>query len=990
MKLKKLILSIVLLPSFIFSQINNETYTKAMNFYHQGDYSSAYYLFKQIDENKDADKNNYGTSGYFAAECLIALDQIDGAAAQLESFIEEHPVSNFADKALFKLGTIYFQVGRYEDSRNVLTRLLENHPESNFVPKTFYWIGESFVRDNLLSEAESFLLQSIAKNNQSKFIDYSLYTLGTVYEKKGDYEKAVKYYDELLAYHNNSKLAPRTQLRIGLCFYKLKEYDRTVLELSDKLINKLTPDLIQEAKFVLANAFFKLKEYENAEKSYKSILDNLSNESSKDQINYSLAWVNFQTQEYEEAYRIFNRLAKEAGDTIRTASLFWSGEAKRFNGDKNSALKIYDRFLTLYPNNKYASQAKLNMALIYYNDNNFDKARTFLSGLSSSNDVVAFGKSLTLLGEISLNSKEYGVAEKYFESALNVDNLPKDLIRRAKLGLAVSLFFINDHINSEEILSELSEEDSRFEKDKVQFYLAECSFLRKNYNKALSHYNKISFSDQTITRQTLYGKAYSYFNLKDFANASYYFNEYIQRYRNDKNIVDCKLRLADSYFGIKDYEKSSAMFKNIFRRNRREANNSYTYYQYAQALFRNGEGEAATEQFKLLQEKFPGSKYSDMAQYFCGWIKFQQPDYKAAINEYEEIFEKYSDSKLTPLAIYSIGDSYYNMGSYDTAVVYYSKLLDEYPGTQYAFDAINGISFCYMAQDKTAEAVNVIDNYINLNNNKDFADKILMKRGEIFYGLSAYDKARDTYMNFINKYPNSKLLPDAFFWLGKSLVTLEQKEEAIKSFKVVTDSYLNKEVGLPAVIELGKIYNADQNYDLAIQLYSNVQDKFDNPEKNAEVLYEKALSHVKKGEVATAYDIFNDLSSYYIESVFADKAKLELGLIELARKNYERSEELLKTLGEIRNDDIGAKAQFNYGAVLFEQGKYDDAISALVRVRSVFPGYDEWYTRSLLKLGDCYIKIKEWKKAREMFRAVKKKHPKDEFGKEANKKLKTL
>jgi len=990
MKLKKIILSIALLPSFIFSQINNETYTKAMNYYHQGDYSSAYYLFKKVNENKNVDKNNYSTSGYFAAECLIALGQIDGAASQLENFVEEHPVSNYTDKALFKLATIYFQVARYEDCRSSLTRLLENYPKSEFVPNSFYWIGESFVRENLLDEAESFLLQAIAKKNQSKFIDYSLYTLGTVYERKKNYEKAVKYYDELLAYHNKSKLAPRTQLRIGLCFYKLKEYDRTVLELSDKLINQLAPELIQEAKFVLANSFFKLKEYENAEKSYKVILDNLSSNKTKDQINYSLAWVNFQTQEYDEAYKIFNRLAKEANDTIRISSLFWSGEAKRFNGEKDSALKIYERFLTLYPSDKYASKARLNIALIHYNNNNFDKARKYLSGLSSSKDVVSFGKSLTLLGEISLNSKEFGVAEKYFQSALNVDPLPTDLVRRAKLGLAVSFFYINDYTNSEEILAELNEDNSRFEKDKVQFYLAECSFLRKNYNKALSHYNQISFADPEITRQTLYGKAYSYFNVKDFANATYYFNEYIQRYRNDKNIVDCKLRLADSYFGIKDYEKSRSVFKDLFRDNRREVNNSYTYYQYAQALFRNGEGKAATEQFKLLQQKFPTSKYSDMSQYFCGWIKFQKPDYESAIAEYQIIFEKYSNSKLVPLAVYSIGDSYYNMGSYDTAVAYYSKLLNEYPGTQYAFDAINGISFCYMAQDKTAEAVNVIDNYISMNNNKDFADKILMKQGEILYGMADYEKAKDTYMNFINKYQKSKLLPDAFFWLGKSQAMLKQKEDAVRSFIIITESYLNKEVGLPAVIELGKIYNTDQNYDAAIQLYSKVQDQFDNPEKNAEVLYEKALTHVKKGEVTIAYDIFNDLSSYYIESVFADKAKLELGLIELARKNYGRSEELLKTLGEIRNDDIGAKAQFNYAVVLFEQKKYDDAISALVRVRSVFPGYNEWYTRSLLKLGDCYIKIKEWKKAREMYKAVKKKHPKDEFGKEANKKLKTL
>lgn len=990
MKLKKLIFLLVLTPSFIFSQINNETYTQAMDFFHKGDYSSAYYLFKQIDKSKNSDKNNYGTSGYFAAECLIALEQIDGAAAELESFIEEHPVSNFVDKALFKLGTIYFQVGKYEDARNTLTRLLENHPESEFVSNSFYWIGESFVRDDLLDEAESFLLQAISKNSEGKFVDYSLYTLGSVYERKEDYDRAVKYYDELLAYHSDSKLAPNTQLRIGLCFFKLKEYDRTVLELSDNLINRLSPELIQEAKFVLANAFFKLKEYENAEKSYKSILDNLSNDKSKDQVNYSLAWVNFQTQEYGEAYRIFDKLAKEAADTIKVKSLFWSGESKRFDGNEKSALRIYERFLTLYPDDSYASKARLNIALIHFNNNDFDKARKYLADLSSSDDIVALGKAITLLGEMSLNSKEYGVAEKYFYKALNLDKLPKSLEKRAKLGLAVSLFYINDYVNAGEILSELSDEDSRFEKDKVQFYLAECSFLSKNYSKALSHYNRISFADPEITRQTIYGKAYSYFNSKDFANAAYYFNEYIQKYKNDKNQLDSKLRLADSYFGIKDYERSSRIFKDVFSRNSRRIKDPYTHYQYAQALFRNNEDALAIEQFKLLQRKFPNSRYSDLSQYFCGWIKFQEPDYQSAIAEYEQIFLEYPNSKLKPLALYSIGDSYYNLGSYDTAVVYYSRLLENYPGTQYAFDAINGISFCYMAQDKPIEAVNVIDNYINTNNNKDFSDKILMKRGEIYYGLGDYENARDTYMNFINTNENSIFISDAYYWLGKSFANLGQKEEALKSFKVIVDSYLNKEVGLSAVIESGKIYLTDKNYDAAVQLYSGVEGKFDDPEKKAEVLYEKALALVNKGEVAIAYDIFNDLSSFYIESVFADKAKLELGLIELARKNYERSEELLKNLGEIRNDDIGARAQYQYGVVLFEQGKYDDAISALVRVRSVFPGYDEWYTRSLLKLGDCYIKIKEWKKAREMFRAVKKKHPKDEFGKEANKKLKTL
>ena len=73
-----------------------------------------------------------------------------------------------------------------------------------------------------------------------------------------------------------------------------------------------------------------------------------------------------------------------------------------------------------------------------------------------------------------------------------------------------------------------------------------------------------------------------------------------------------------------------------------------------------------------------------------------------------------------------------------------------------------------------------------------------------------------------------------------------------------------------------------------------------------------------------------------------------------------------------------------------EQDKIVDAISAFVRVRSVFSGYDEWYTKSLLKLGDCYTKLNDKAKAKEMYQAVVKRHPQDELGKEARDKIKKL
>jgi len=62
----------------------------------------------------------------------------------------------------------------------------------------------------------------------------------------------------------------------------------------------------------------------------------------------------------------------------------------------------------------------------------------------------------------------------------------------------------------------------------------------------------------------------------------------------------------------------------------------------------------------------------------------------------------------------------------------------------------------------------------------------------------------------------------------------------------------------------------------------------------------------------------------------------------------------------------------------------------LDRVRTVFSAYDEWLTKSYLKLGECYTKLNQVDKAKEVYRAVIKKQRGNEYGKEAQTKLREL
>jgi TolA-binding protein len=316
--------------------------------------------------------------------------------------------------------------------------------------------------------------------------------------------------------------------------------------------------------------------------------------------------------------------------------------------------------------------------------------------------------------------------------------------------------------------------------------------------------------------------------------------------------------------------------------------------------------------------------------------------------------------------------------------------MSQYPNTQYVFDAINGIQYCYVAKDQPDNAISTIDIYIANNPNAKNADQVLFKKGEIYYSLESYAKAIQGYTELINTYPRSSLVSNAYFWIGKSSQMMKQLEDAEKSFKYVIDNHLNSEVGVSAVLELGKIYEDKNDFMSAVDLYSKTINAMPDSKRVPELLYFKGMAQKSGGELQFAYETFDEIITYYIQSIFAAKAKIELALLEIDRKDYANAEILLRELGENRTDDIGAQAQYYYGYSLFEQGKTTDAISALVRVRSVFAGYDEWYSKSLLKLGDCYVKLNDKSNARDMYRAVIKRHKSDELGREANQKLEKL
>ena len=973
----------------IFSQPTSQKFNDAMAAFHSEQYAQANRLFEEFFSDYKIVDELYATAKYYSAESLLKLGRKDEAAIGFEYLVKTYNWSNYRDKALYNLGLIYYNAGKYDQSRKKLKQLLNDYPESENYGNGLYWIGESYSIENRTDEAIKFLEEAVADKRNKKFADYSVYALANAYEKKGDYNNAVKYYDQLLTYHKNSVLAASSQIRIGICYFKLKDYQSSIVELkSPKLIN-LSDEMYSESIYLLATAYYRVGEYADAEKSYLEVLKKFSTSKYVNEAKYGLAWTYFQQKKYNEAYMQFDELSVNS-DSISIKSLFWKGECKRYQGNNNEANAVYKEFLEKYPNDPLAQQVQYQLGIVYFNSDNTDLATRYLISANASQDSVLKGKSFTMLGEIELNKGNYKTAQNYFEIVLDNKGAEKSVRKRALLGLGIALSHLNDNKNALKYLNELDSVDSNFEIQKLNFFIAENHFALNNFTEAINRYNNAIGNDVDINSQALYGKAYSYFNSGDYENAAYQFSDYLKKYSQNKRITDVRLRLADSYFGSKNYAAASKIYEELFNADAKLSTNPYARYQYAQALYKSGKTNEAINEFNSIQEKFPNSEYAEVSLYTIGWIHFQKKDYVKAIAQYNAIMSKYSQTKLKPIIFYSIGDAQFNSEKYDSAIVNYEKVLSQFPSSSYVFDAVNGIQYSYVAKGNPDKAISFLGEFVSKNPSLNYSDQLLFKKGEIYYSLRQYDKAKTEYLSFSSSYPNSKLVPDAFYWIGKSAQNLGQGQEAILYFEKVFVNYKSSELASASILEMGNIYRASKDFVNALKIYNSGITELKKSSKIPEFKYNKAMTLIEMNNFQEAYSVFEEVVMYYPETVFGDKSKFELALIDLAGGRYSSADSFLLSLAENRTDELGAKSQYYLGQSLYDQGKINDAITALVRVRTIYSRYEEWLMRSYVLLGDCYVKINDKKNAAEMYRTVISKYSGTSIGEEALKKLRKL
>jgi TolA-binding protein len=927
------------------------------------------------------------------ADCLFQQEQFSAAAREFSSFVTQYPTSILSDNARFRLGDTYSKLRRYRDAIESYKSILDHPKNSSVAGEAAYWIGEIYLKEGDFANALKYYALSYEGFPGNKLQDYAAYSAAWANQKKGDYAKAAEWYRVVIDKFPQSLLVSSSRVKVGECYYNTKDYPRAIEELTTAKASIDSAALRGEADYLIGESQYNLGQYDKAQKQYESFLKEYPQHHLTEEVQYALGWTLFKERQFAQSAEVFGGIGN-AEDRLGQAAQYRKGVAEKLAGNRESALQTFSTLYTVDPKGEYADNALYDAGILLFEDKKTYEAKDYfgriVKGFDGS-DVIA--DAYMMLGECYVVNATYDSARSCYEKVFTFNDLSFETKVNSAYQLAWCAFKMLKYKDASAGFSKfIASYPDHPKSAEALYWLSESEYQGGDFRGALKHYQAIAAEAKHGRREeALYGIGWSYNKLRDFSKAIESFEKLIIAFPSGKFSFDARLRLGDCYFQQKDYKRAAGAYRTVVRLFPKNEGADYALYQLGQTYSRSGDPDQASEQFSALIKAYPKSSLSDDAQFALGWMKFQRKEYLAAIKEFQVVLANYQESELVPRAFYSIGDSYYNLRQYAVAEKSYREVMRRFPTSALAADALTGIQYCLVAQGKSKEAVGTIDAYVKENPTSPNAEQLWIKKADLLFSQKQYIDAAQEYRSFAVGHPQSSLRPQALYWYARSLQESDSITDAASAYQVAADApNVSENMKGEALLEAGRIYLMQKDYEQSFKVLDRAEKDLANTEFAPQVAYLKGVVFFENGATDDAKTKYEFVASRYPSTVEADRARTGLAKIALRGKEYAAAQRLAQGVATTRTDDVGAEAQYLSGLTYAQSGDWQNAITAFLRVRYVFPSHEIWLAKAYLGLGQAYEQVNDVIKAKESYQQVLKVSKSGEEFEAASQRLKVL
>jgi len=972
------------------------------------------------------------------------LDLIKGnfhiAETKLLDFIKVRNNSPYVPVAYFRIGMMHFRQEKFETATYYLNFAYETatenynsrHEKKNSRPDdeyytighhSLYWKGIAESQINKLKVAKETLEQCAEIYPEGEFSDDAIYAYGQLYEQEFENEKAIAAFKKVRIEYPKTNVYIASLIREANNYLILRKYPDALLVLEranfaalsileqdsvgmqyEKQTNFENP---QEAILYLRGEASNLAgNYEQALMYFETFQNTFFGSPLEYKSKLGAGWALLNLERYSEALAYFDDIIKNSGDDhlqVKYNAQLYRAVTLVKSGDIETAKTELDA-LSLSTSFPFKGAVLLELGQIFYKEKNYGQAKVVLERAEryALSPVTATRINL-LLAATHMELSEWSSATITYDKAIqtikNSDYvlMPKKdwYLSEARFRKGVSL--VMDKRSNEAIASlsayvaDAKKDDPRMEE--ALFWLAEANYTSDLLTNAAQSYEKLlkEYPYHTRREDILYSLGWSYFRKQNFRQSSKVFEQLLSEYPKTEYGVEVLVRQADGYHMIKSYAKAAEYYKKAADLGPKTDEGRYASFQRADALYRLGNYDQSLVALQQFVRNYGNSPLAPNAMYLVGWIKFQQRKYDEAVANFNFLIERYPHSTYVPRAYYAIADCYYNKGDFEQAMVAYRAVVDKFPSSGLAPEAMRSVQQCLILLGREDEAVGIINDYVEKNEDSPFTRSFRSDGARILFDSKKYDKAIDEYSKIINADPNNPENAEILYWIGKSYISMDKKLEAENAFIKVQKTYPQSDYASLSLMENALLQKSSASGKKADSLFASLIELYPNEDSAPRAVFERALINFTLGDTAFGLKMYDFAVQNYPGDEYSDESAYRLAsYYKRIDSNAKAREYFLKLALNSKSNEFVAESYYRIGELWKKDKDLEQAEAAYLQIKNNYSGYEDWFSLSLVNLGEIYEQRKEYLKAKEIYSALLELRPDDDYGNTAKARLKRV
>ncbi len=804
------------------------------------------------------------------------------------------------NEAKFKLGYSYFAEKNMEEALKNFEYSVEK--ENTYQGASAYYSAYIALENNQYDEALRFLeitenfetynkvvpfLKTKALYGQKKFnqvIAYSrplLASSESLSEKPSitimvaesfyflnDYRNAFAYYESGLDQTKGSQSA-ELLFRAGLSAFQSGYFDQAVEYLKNAALAE--GEVGQYASYYLGLAYIRTENKNYAISAFENAARKKFDEEISYESMYYLGKLYFEVGRFTDALEMLQPLSQlDYMEAHREEVNELISESFLNTDDVNMAIQYIESLPARTPKVNHVYQiVTFKKATQLFNAGNFSEAvQMFEKSLKFPEENELVLKSYFWIGEAYSIGKRYEEAIKaYHEVFRNDPSGRSESVLKTRYGLGYAYFNVKDYENAlihfNVYVREVKQNNQQYFYEDALLRLADCYYVTKEYNNAVSTYEKAISANNPEPDYCYYqiGLIHSILGQRQLAEEN--FNHVINGYKES-------VLLDDALF------------------------------QRSQVAFEDGDYSTAISRYSDLIRNQPQSPYIPFALVDRAISHYNLKDYDASIKDYQDVINEYPRHQVANDALLGLQEVLNMTNRSDDFNGYLSKYKAANPEDK----ALASIEFesakAFYFNQKYEEAITAFKRYQSEYPASPFEDDVNYYLGESYYRSERYQDAI-LQMLPVTRNTNSQWYSRAIYRVAMLFNLVDENEKARDYFRILEKTASNRRTEFDAWSGLMEAYYNLGQYDSAIYFGDQILKKgaFSVNAENQTQLYigksflamgntENAIDYFLN-TVNTAKDIHGAEAQYLIAQIFHDQG------------DYQRSNEALFNL----NDNYG-------------------------------------------------------------------------------------